>query len=71
MFWLKAGPPAGALSRQLQLRVLNGLGAVLAGFESPLAGAAPETQTPTATTALTSILVIDIATCPFSMPGPL
>jgi hypothetical protein len=64
MFWLKAGPPAGAISRQLQLRVLNGLGAVLAG-------AAPEMQTPTATTALTSILVIDIATCPFSMPGPL
>jgi hypothetical protein len=55
---LTAGLPGGAVSRQLQLRVLYGLGPAFAGLGSALAGAASPTQEPRAIAALISVFVI-------------
>jgi hypothetical protein len=54
----RPGLPAGVVSRQLQLRVLNGFGWAPVEFVSALAGAAIPTKAPTAIAVPTSILVI-------------
>lgn len=57
----RARLPAGAVSRQLQLRVLNGLGLALARLGSALAGAATPTQEPRAIAVVISVFVIRTA----------
>jgi hypothetical protein len=70
----RPGLPAGVVSRQLQLRVLNGFGWAPVEFVSALAGAAAPTTAPRTIAVPTSILVItwryfaiDIANSPLAV----
>jgi hypothetical protein len=65
---LKAGLPAGAVSWQLQLRVLYGLRPASAGLGSALADAASPTQEPSAIAALISVFVIGTIWSRFGNP---
>jgi hypothetical protein len=83
-FWIprsissfRAGLPAGVVSRQPQLRVLNAFWSTPVEFVSALASAAPSITAPTAIAMLTSTLVItrrrftvDITNSPFRLRGP-